>query len=447
MRGKGLSKAVIVIITLLIGCDKSSEDYHELASDPEFFRATVKKLTDVIVHDIFSPPVASRVYAYPSIAAFEVMVQNDSRFQSLSGQLNGLSPPPPPNAETKYCFPLASIQAFMKVGTALVFSENQMTEYADGLYDKFKDMGVPKSVIINSIAYGDKVAKHILKWADQDNYRQTRTFPKYSIDDRPFRWQPTPPDYMDAIEPHWNKIRPFVIDSANQFEPDPPTPFDLNESSQFYQEMMQVYEVGNNLDEEQQAIAQFWDCNPYVSHHQGHVMFATKKITPGGHWIGITEIATRNQGTDFMETVVAYALVSIALAVAFISWWAEKYRSELIRPETVINQYVDKDWAPILQTPPFPEYTSGHSVISSAAATALTTLFGEPFPFEDTTELEYGLPSRSFNSFFEASEEAAISRLYGGIHYMPACENGVLQGKALGTYVMSNISTRKSKSS
>ena len=443
MRGKGLSKAVIVIITLLIGCDKSSEDYHELASDPEFFRATVKKLTDVIVHDIFSPPVASRVYAYPSIAAFEVMVQNDSRFQSLSGQLNGLSPPPPPNAETKYCFPLASIQAFMKVGTALVFSENQMTEYADGLYDKFKDMGVPKAIIINSIAYGDKVAKHILQWADQDNYRQTRTFPKYSIDDRPFRWQPTPPDYMDAIEPHWNKIRPFVIDSANQFEPDPPTPFDLNESSQFYQEMMQVYEVGNNLDEEQQAIAQFWDCNPYVSHHQGHVMFATKKITPGGHWIGITEIATRNQGTDFMETVEAYALVSIALADAFISCWDEKYRSELIRPETVINQYVDKDWAPILQTPPFPEYTSGHSVISSAAATALTTLFGEPFPFEDTTELEYGLPSRSFNSFFEASEEAAISRLYGGIHYMPACENGFLQVKSLGTYVMSNTSTLK----
>ena len=447
MMGKGLFKAGLVIITLLVGCDKSSETYQELASDPEIFRATVKRLTDVIVHDIFSPPVASRVYAYPSIAAFEVMAQDDSRFQSLSGQLNGLNPPPAPNVETKYCFPLASIQAFMKVGTALVFSENQMTEYADMLYDQFKDIGIPKVVINNSIDYGDEVAKHILEWADQDNYRQTRTFPKYSIDDRPYRWQPTPPDYMDAIEPHWNKIRPFVIDSANQFEPVPPTPFDLNESSQFYQEMMQVYEIGNNLDEEQQAIAQFWDCNPYVSHHQGHVMFATKKITPGGHWVGITEIATRNQGADFMETVEAYALVSIALADAFISCWDEKYRSELIRPETVINQYIDKDWAPVLQTPPFPEYTSGHSVISSAAATALTSLFGEPFPFEDTTELEYGLPSRSFNSFFEASEEAAISRLYGGIHYLPACENGVAQGKALGNFVISNIKTRKPQSS
>ena len=144
------------------------------------------------------------------------------------------------------------------------------------------------------------------------------------------------------------------------------------------------------------------------------------------------------------ETIEAYALVSIALADAFISCWDEKYRSELIRPETIINEHIDKDWAPVLQTPPFPEYTSGHSVISAAAATALTKLFGEPFPFEDTTELEYGLPSRSFNSFFEASDEAAISRLYGGIHYMPACQNGVVQGKALGKFVISNINTRSS---
>ena len=173
-------------------------------------------------------------------------------------------------------------------------------------------------------------------------------------------------------------------------------------------------------------------------------MFATKKITPGGHWIGITNIATREAGIDFMGTVEAYALVSIALADAFISCWDEKYRSELIRPETVINQYIDEDWVPALQTPPFPEYTSGHSVISAAAATALTVLFGEPFPFEDTTELEYGLPSRTFNSFYEASEEAAISRLYGGIHYMPACENGVEQGRALGKFVVSNLTTRES---
>jgi hypothetical protein len=218
----------------------------------------------------------------------------------------------------------------------------------------------------------------------------------------------------------------------------------MDKQSDFYQEVMEVYEVGRNLNEEQLEIAKFWDCNPYVSHHQGHVMFATKKITPGGHWIGITDITTRKAGADFAATVEAYTLVSIALIDAFISCWDEKYRSELIRPETVINKYIDEDWLPVLQTPPFPEYTSGHSVISSAAATVLTKLFGEPFHFEDTTELEFGLTSRSFESFFQASEEAAMSRLYGGIHYMPACQNGIVQGKAIGKFVITNLTTGKS---
>ena len=446
MTTKLLPAAFVGALLLMAGCQHDPASYQESAQDPELFHETAKQLTDVIVYDIFSPPVASRVYAYPSIAAYEVMAVSNPGYRSLSAQLHDLKAIPAPEEGLQYLAPLASLQAYLKVGTALVFSEDKMDAYAEKLYSKYRDMGVPKKVVENSIGYGNEVADHILAWADQDNYKQSRTFPKYSINEDPKRWQPTPPDYMDAIEPHWNQIRPFVIDSATQFVPVPPTPFDMDESSLFYQEVIEVYEVGKNITEEQQAIAQFWDCNPYVSHHQGHVMFATKKITPGGHWIGITGIASRLAEADFMETVEAYALVSIALADAFISCWDEKYRSELIRPETVINQYIDEDWVPILQTPPFPEYTSGHSVISAAAATALTNLFGEPFEFEDTTELEYGLPSRTFSSFFEASEEAAISRLYGGIHYMPACRNGVDQGKALGAFVMSKIQTDNSLS-
>ena len=442
-----LNRVFPVIATLgfcmILGCEKSPEEYQQQAANPDIFRATVKSLTDVIVHDIFSPPVASRVYAYPSIAAYEIIILGHPEYRSLAGQLTDLNPIPKTNSQD-INLNLASLQAFIKVGTAMVFSEDRMNSYAEALYEDYRAMGMPNRVVEASVEYGNLVANHILEWASGDNYNQTRTFPKYTIDDRPYRWQPTPPDYMDAIEPHWNKIRPFVIDSADQFLPIPPTPFDMDENSQFYEEVMEVYEVGRNLDEQQREIAKFWDCNPYVSHHQGHVMFATKKITPGGHWIGITEIATREAESDFMGTVEAYTLVSIALADAFISCWDEKYRSELIRPETVINQYIDEDWVPALQTPPFPEYTSGHSVISSAAATALTSLYGEPFPFEDTTELEYGLPSRTFNSFYEASEEAAISRLYGGIHYMPACANGIVQGKALGQFVVSNLTTRAS---
>ena len=140
-----------------------------------------------------------------------------------------------------------------------------------------------------------------------------------------------------------------------------------------------------------------------------------------------------------MKTAAAYALTSIALADGFISCWDEKFRSNLIRPETLINKHIDEEWLPLLQTPPFPEYTSGHSVISNAAAIALTSLFGENFAFADDTEVKYGLTVRSFTSFVDASEEAAISRLYGGIHYMPAIANGVTQGKSLGTYVVGKL--------
>jgi len=169
-------------------------------------------------------------------------------------------------------------------------------------------------------------------------------------------------------------------------------------------------------------------------------MHATKKITPGGHWIGIISIACRKAEADFVKSAHAYALTSIALNDAFISCWDEKYRSNLVRPETVINENIDPDWVPILQTPPFPEHTSGHSVISRAAAIALTSIFGDDFSYEDDVELQYGLPVRKFNSFIEASEEAAISRLYGGIHYMPSITYGVQQGEAVGKFVVENLS-------
>lgn len=172
-------------------------------------------------------------------------------------------------------------------------------------------------------------------------------------------------------------------------------------------------------------------------------MFATKKITPGGHWIGITAIVTRQAKSSFDETVNAYANVSIALFDAFISCWDEKWETLVVRPETLINQYYDEEWLPLLQTPPFPEYTSGHSVISRAAAVTLTDLYGDNFKFTDTTELAYGLPKRSYYSFIHASEEAAISRLYGGIHYRMAITEGVEQGQQVGAYIVNQIQTKK----
>jgi hypothetical protein len=288
----------------------------------------------------------------------------------------------------------------------------------------------------------------IKAWYDQDNYKQTRTYPKFSVDyDSPSRWQPTPPDYMDGIEPHWSKIRPFVLNSASQFQPEPPPAFSMVPESDFYQELMEVYEVvkeiqENEAEDERREIAKFWDCNHYVSTHKGHVMFALKKISPGAHWIGITKIVSRNINADFPTTVAAYAKVSIAIADAFISCWDEKYRSNLIRPETIINKVLDENWYPLLQTPPFPEYTSGHSVVSGAASVILTDFFGDNIAFDDDTELPYDLPIRSYQSFHQAAEEAAISRMYGGIHYRKAIDEGLLQGQNVGNYVSKKLGLR-----
>lgn len=438
----------MICMVLLVSSCSTDEQYREnieTYKDPMIFHRAVKKLSDIIVHDIFSPPVASRIYAYPSIAAYEALRHDYPEFETMAGQLTELTPVPEPDPGKEYSFPLASYHAYIIVGKALIFSEEKMEAFQESLYQELKDKGIPEDIYNRSINYGQQVADHILAWADGDNYKQTRTFPKYTVRSDDYAWKPTPPDYMEGIEPHWNKIRPFVIDSANQFVPKPPTPFSMDKNSQFYKETLEVYDVGVNLTEEQQEIASFWDCNPYVSHHRGHAMFATKKITPGGHWIGITSIATKQAELDLMNTVHTYAKVSIALADAFISCWDEKWRSILIRPETVINEYIDEDWVPFLQTPPFPEHTSGHSVISRAAAITLTDILGDNFAFNDTTEMEYGLPARQFNSFLEASEEAAVSRLYGGIHYRPAIQYGVEQGEEVGKFVISNLKTRSSE--
>jgi hypothetical protein len=436
--------AVAAMVLLLNACNTSKGEYKEVLKDPQIYHASVKKLTDIIVHDIFSPPVASRIYVYPNIAAYEVLVNQYPEYQSLAGQVNGLTEAPKPDPNKEMDLHLASIHAFLTVGKALIFSEDKMDVFRTKLYNKIQETDIPSDVFDNSIEYGDIVAKHIMAWIGEDNYKQSRSFPKYTVMDDAAYWKPTPPDYMEGIEPHWMKIRTLALDSCNQFTPKPPTPYNMDKNSQFYKEMMEVYETGVNLTEEQTAIAKFWDCNPYVSHHKGHAMFATKKITPGGHWVGITAIATKQANSNFMQTSEAYTMVTIGLFDGFISCWDEKWRSILIRPETVINQFVDEDWTPLLQTPPFPEYTSGHSVISNAAATVLTNLYGEKFSYRDTTEMEYGLEPRNFESFFGASEEAAISRLYGGIHYMPAIAEGITQGRQVGNWVVGNIKTRKS---
>ena len=432
----------LLSLAMLGSCKKEADP---IVVTAEALHMANNQITAVMVHDIFSPPVASRIYSYSNIAAYEVMAQFSDEYETLGGQLTDFEPVPAPTSD-KIHPEVASLVAFYEIGRSLLFSEEKLTVKRDSLYNIWKSKD--EETFLASEAYGMQVADHIRTWMNKDNYAATRTMPKFSIfTEDQSRWQPTPPTYMDGIEPHWSKIRPFVI-KADQFKPVPPPAFSLEPGTAFYTELMEVYEIGNKIkeegdDSEMLNKAKFWDCNPYVSVLKGHLMFATKKITPGGHWIGIAQIASKTSGADFSKSAYAYTKTAITIADGFISCWDEKYRSNLVRPETLINKYIDDSWTSILQTPPFPEYTSGHSVVSGAAAVALTDIFGPDFAFEDDTEVEYGLPMRKFNSFLEASEEAAQSRLYGGIHYRSAIEIGLDQGQNLGNYVVSKLQMKK----
>ncbi|MFM9839345.1 MAG: phosphatidic acid phosphatase, partial [Cyclobacteriaceae bacterium] len=194
---------IALIAFALFSCSGGNNGEYKIKTEnPEFLHRTMKAITDRIVHDIFSPPVASRIYTYSSVAAYEAIIHQDKSYISLAGQLHGLDSVPKPDPSLEYCFPLASTQAMIKVGRTLIFSEDEFDKFTVEIYKEFKDTGIPDEVYDRSIAYGEQVAAHILAWSSKDNYKQSRSFPKYSIESSPATWKPTPPAYMDAVEPH-----------------------------------------------------------------------------------------------------------------------------------------------------------------------------------------------------------------------------------------------------
>ncbi|MFY8005538.1 MAG: vanadium-dependent haloperoxidase, partial [Chitinophagaceae bacterium] len=241
-----------------------------------------------------------------------------------------------------------------------------------------------------------------------------------------------------------NKIRPMALLAANQFMPPKPIPFDIkNTKSEYYQQVIAVKNAVDSLTPEQKHIAEFWDDNPFKLNVVGHVMFGNKKFSPGGHWMSVVGIAAKKANANFSTTVMAYAQTAIALFDAFIQCWDVKYQYNTVRPETVINKYFDVNWRPYLQTPAFPEYTCGHSTISASAAEALTNVFGDNFSYTDTTELEFGIKSRSFTSFRHAALENNLARFYGGIHFHPSCLVSTNQGKLIGEWVVKKLVMKK----
>ncbi len=437
--------AGVFILLFLFSCNqKEISSSIQPSADASQLHTAVNRLNDVVIYEIFSPPVASRIYAYSTLAAFEASRWMDTSYSSLTDQLLGFPKMPQPQQGQRYDFRIAGIEAFYNISLKLTFTKDSSKVTQQKILKEMKE-GVDEDVYASSIAFGDSVAEAIWKRAAQDQYKEIQGMARYSPQDLPGHWKNTPPDYLDAVQPFWAKMKPLVMDSCSQFKPVPPPPFGMDTSSGFYKEMMEVYTVSKSLTEEQKNIARFWDDNAAAITYKGHMMFANKKPSPGGHWMNITSIACKKVGFDWMQSAETYAVTAVAMYEAFLSCWDEKFRSEYIRPVTAINESFDKNWQPFLQTPPFPEYTSGHSVASATISTVLTKTFGDNFAFTDDYEMPYIGIQRSFPSFIKASEEACMSRLYGGIHFRSAIENGRTQGRNLGGYICDKIhwKTRK----
>ena len=384
----------------------------------------------------YSPPVASRSFAYLGVTAFEVLATGSRELQSLAGQLNGFTPVP--QRETGQTYDEAVVvHAAMTHATQNFFANTGPTgqRALAAMARKNVGQGVAPDVVARSRAHGLAVAAHIWKWSRSDGGAviENMGFPlDYALSKGPARWVPTSlvAQQQKPLLPNWGSNRTFAMPEATSCPLPAPPEYSEDMTSEFYKQALEVYQISQNLSAEQRAIARFWSDDPMLS------------PTPPGHWIAIALQILERDNASLENSVDVLARLGIGVADGFIGCWNSKFQYDLLRPVTYIRRVIDPQWETLLITPPFPEYPSGHSTQSAAAALVLTQFFGENFRFEDTTHKRDGLESRSYPSFWAAAEEAGRSRLYGGIHFRAAIERGLEQGRCVGGYVNA-LRTRK----
>lgn len=426
------SAVIIAAAFFLNGCgdDKTSNPASPAnASDftaevaTEWFRLSY----DLVQDESYSPPRASRAFGYASVALYESVVSGMPGFQSLAGQLNDLGSLPQAT-DPPYHWPTVANTA-LATAFAGIFEDSSnatldaIADLEDSYNTQFKAELSDDAVFNRSQSYGQSIGLAILEWSRRDGYTTLHNCDDYAPTGLPGHWEPTPPAFAPALEPCWGQMRPFALLAAAAFcDPGPPPAYSEELTSQFMIEAMEVYETVGSLTDEQQTIAEFWADDP------------GQTGTPPGHSIMIAVQVLESDDATLDAAAETFSKLGMALADAFIACWWAKYEYDLIRPITCINELVDPNWDVVVVTPPFPEYTSGHSVQAGAAAQVLTDLFGD-LAFVDKTHAVRGFEDRSFHSFFEFADEAAISRLYGGIHFRSAIELGVDQGKCVGQII------------
>jgi membrane-associated phospholipid phosphatase len=276
----------------------------------------------------------------------------------------------------------------------------------------------------NGIVWGEFVANQILAARANDGSDAIVPPPSGS---GPGVWVPTPPAFLPYLLPQWGFVVPFAMTSSSQFRPPGPPSLDSQQYAADYDEVKELgAAVGSTRTEEQTQIALFWADGAGTE-------------TPPGHWNGIAQIISDAQGNTLEENARLFALLNIAMADAAICAWDAKYTFDFWRPVTAIA-FVEPElnWMSFIVTPPFPDYVSGHSTFSAAAATVLPLFYGtEDLPFTTGSDFLPGV-YRSFATCLDAAEEAAASRIYGGIHFRSASEDGLQAGISIGEWTFTH---------
>ena len=388
---------------------------------------------DLVRHTAtYSPPVASRTFGYMGVTLFEIAAARGTKLRSLKGQLNGFGGVPQPAVGLVYddgviahaALANTVAQLFSNTGPTGLRALGSVTARLEATVSK----SLPADVVQRSLEYGQSVSAAVLRWAATDggakidNIGFPLTYPKASS---PAAWVPTAALGMQQtpLLPKWGDNRPFAMSSGSSCALSAPPAYSTEKDSAFYKEALEVYDVSKALTLEQREITAFWDDSAMLS------------LTPPGHWVGILTQIFTDSSASFERMAEGYARLGMAVADAFIGCWNAKFEFNLLRPVTYIQRVIDPKWTASLITPPFPEYPSGHSTQSGAAATVLTAFLGENYAFTDRTHEEDGLEARGYKSFWDAANEAGISRLYGGIHFRSAIDRGLEQGRCVGAKV------------
>lgn len=383
----------------------------------------------------FSPPVAARALGYLGVALYESVVPGMEGHQSLAGQLSDLNEQqlPIPEAGKAYYWPLVVNTAMSTLSEALlpnISAADQFNRMAlQNKYEEAYRSEVDTEVYTRSIAFGKAMGRAVYLWAATDpigHAGETKNFPvDYISPSGPGKWEPTSTQAI-PLQPYWGSARTFVPDCASRTQPEAPITFSTATSSRFYSQALEVYAVTKEITEEERIIAEYWADGGGT-------------VTPPGHSMLIAAQLIEKESLPLDQAALLLAQLGMALNDAFVSCWKCKFTHNLIRPETYIKKHIDPSWKPLIATPPFPEYSSGHSTQSGAMLVVLSEFFGYNYAFTDSVHQERtdinGTPRR-FANFSEAAREAAISRLYGGIHFRAANERGIDQGMRVGSYVL-----------